>query len=103
MRRIVSLGSRPIGRIVIDWHPPDHSHGIDIAVLPDDRRSGAGLHLLRAWLAAADRWGMTCSLEVERSNPARHLYVRLGFVPVGSKAEPIGTMHRVARGAVTAQ
>ena len=103
MRRIVSLGSRPIGRIMIDWHLPDHSHGVDIAVLPGDRRSGAGLHLLRAWLNAADRWHMTCRLEVERSNPARHLYARLGFAPVGSQAEPIVTMHRASCGAVTRQ
>lgn len=101
MRRIVSLGSRPIGRIVIDWRPPDHSHGVDIAVLPDDRRSGAGLHLLRAWLDVADRCKMTCRLEVERSNPARHLYARLGFAPVGGKAEPIVTMHRAPHGTVT--
>jgi GNAT superfamily N-acetyltransferase len=101
MRRIISLGARPIGRIVIGWHPPDHSHGIDIAVLPGDRNSGAGLHLLRAWLAVADRWGMACKLDVERGNPARHLYARLGFVPIWTEAEPIVAMHRLPRAAVT--
>jgi ribosomal protein S18 acetylase RimI-like enzyme len=79
MRRIVSEGEQPIGRIMVDWGANGLSHGVDIAVLPEARNSMAGLHLLRAWLDAADRCGFACSLEVLANNPARRIYARLGF------------------------
>jgi ribosomal protein S18 acetylase RimI-like enzyme len=80
MRRVVCDEGRCVGRIVIDWTPNDHSHGIDIAVDPAFRATGAGLHLLRAWLDVADALRKPCRLTVMAANPARRLYARLGFV-----------------------
>ena len=101
MRRIAWRGDTPIGRIVIDWQSTDHSHGVDIAVLPEWRASGAGLQLLRAWLEVADRHGRASRLHVRHDNPAIRLYRRLGFVPLGDAAydAPIVTMIRPCAGA----
>jgi ribosomal protein S18 acetylase RimI-like enzyme len=79
MTRIVGNADQPIGRIAIDWDCDGVSHGVDIAVLPQYRRTGAALHMLRAWLDVADRLGRACRLEVLRDNPAKRLYARLGF------------------------
>ena len=96
MRRIVSAGPRPIGRIVVDWTQEGVSHGVDIAVDPDHRASGAGLHMLRAWLGAADRLGTPCRLTVRADNPARRIYARLGFATAQAPADhdPLVVMSR---------
>lgn len=79
-RRVVTLDGAVIGRIILDWQAADRSHGVDIAVHPDHRSSGAGLAMLRAWLDVADRSGRRCTLDVIADNPARRIYRRLGFV-----------------------
>ena len=85
-RRVVTLGRAVIGRIILDWQVDDRSHGVDIAVHPDHRSSGAGLAMLRAWIDVADRTGRRCTLDVIADNPARRIYRRLGFVE--QDAEP---------------
>lgn len=84
MRRVITLAGQPIARIILDWQVPCASHGVDIAVHPDHRGCGAGLALLRAWLAAADGERRTCTLDVIADNPARRIYERLGFVEAQS-------------------
>ncbi len=84
MRRILTLAGQPIARIIVDWQLSGASHGVDIAVHPDHRRSGAGLAMLRAWLAVADSEHRTCTLDVVAHNPARRIYERLGFVEASS-------------------
>jgi GNAT superfamily N-acetyltransferase len=79
MRRIILAGDTPIARIVVDWTPADHSHGVDITVDPDWRSVGGGMPMLRAWLDVADAWGRPCRLTVLAANPARRIYERLGF------------------------
>ncbi len=79
MHRIATRAGQPIGHILIAWHAT-RTHLVDIAVLPDHRRMGAGGHLLAAWLAVADAHRLTATLEVQGDNPARHIYRRLGFV-----------------------
>ena len=100
MRSIVSVGGVPAGRIVVDWAGDGNSHGVDIAVLPEFRPSGAGLHMLRAWLDVADCAAMSCTLEVAHDNPAARLYWRLGFRPVTGEPDespPFVRMVRAAR------
>jgi GNAT superfamily N-acetyltransferase len=80
MRRIVIAEGLPVGRMIVDWTPTDHVQGIDIAVDTDYRATGAGLHLLRAWLDVSDALGKPCRLTVLAANPARGIYARLGFV-----------------------
>ena len=55
---------------------------MDIALLPDWRNAGIGSRLLRSILAEADSAGAAVTLHVERWNPAKRLYDRLGFVDV---------------------
>lgn len=98
MRRVVFDADRPIARIVVDWSSPELSRGVDIAVLPTHRASGAGAALLRAWLAVADRQRRRCHLSVLRDNPAARLYRRLGFAPVDDDGySPVVAMTRAPR------
>jgi ribosomal protein S18 acetylase RimI-like enzyme len=49
------------------------------AVLTEHRGRGIGTAALRMLLGEAARAGKPVRLHVERTNPARHLYERLGF------------------------
>jgi GNAT superfamily N-acetyltransferase len=62
----------------IDEQTPE----LGIAVLRDRHRGGIGGRLLEELVWQLRRSGFTAvSLSVERDNPARRLYERLGFVP----------------------
>lgn len=76
----------------------DHSYGIDIAVLPEARATGAGLHMLRAWLEVTDSVGRPCRIDVVRDNPAARIYARLGFALAASDdgQSPMAEMVRPA-------
>jgi ribosomal protein S18 acetylase RimI-like enzyme len=100
MRAIVSVDGVRAGRISVDWGKDGNTHGIDIAVLPEFRASGAGLHMLRAWLDVADSGAMSCTLEVAHDNPAALVYRRLGFTFVVGETGadvPFVRMKRAAR------
>jgi len=99
MRRVVSVEGRAVGRIIVDWSRLNNSAGIDIAVLPEARATGAGLAMLRAWLAVSDARNQSAHISVIATNPARRLYVQLGFVAQGSTDDPspIVEMVRAAR------
>lgn len=98
MRRIAMLDGCPLGRIMVTWDEHE-SYGVDIAVLPDARTTGMGLHLLRAWLDVVDLLGLPARLEVRADNPAGRIYAWLGFTPVPEPAgwSPMVTMLRPAR------
>jgi len=53
--------------------------------LPDHRGAGIGGAILRSLLAEAAAAGKPVRIHVERLNPARRLYERLGFLPVADK------------------
>lgn len=55
---------------------------IDIALLPEARGQGIGEAILRDVGAYAASRGKAVTIHVERFNPARHLYARLGFVRI---------------------
>jgi ribosomal protein S18 acetylase RimI-like enzyme len=55
---------------------------VDIAVLPRQANQGIGTALLEDLLARAREAGLPVTLHVDLTNPARHLYERLGFVSV---------------------
>lgn len=96
MWRVALHRHQPVGRIIIDWTPADHSLGVDLAVLPEARTSGAGLAMLRAWLKVSDTVARPARLSVRRDNPAARIYVRLGFQPTGEDHDdtPVITMIR---------
>jgi predicted GNAT family acetyltransferase len=52
-------------------------------VTPAFRGRGIGTGLLEELIAEAGASGRSLSVHVERQNPARSLYERLGFVPAG--------------------
>ena len=56
---------------------------MDIALAPSFRGRGIGTKLLHALIEEADASGRKLSIHVEYNNPARSLYDRLGFKPVG--------------------
>lgn len=81
-RLIFDDQSRPIGRMLLAWHP-DHVSLVDIALLPEYRGHGIGTQLLRELLADSDKKTLAVRLQVLRTNPAARLYERLGFTRTG--------------------
>jgi ribosomal protein S18 acetylase RimI-like enzyme len=60
---------------------------LTIAVLPPYRGQGLGTHLLNSLFQQVQPQFSAISLSVQRTNPAYHLYQRLGFVVHTSNAE----------------
>ena len=52
---------------------------VDVALLPAHSGAGVGGRLLKGLLAEADAAGLSVLAHVEKTNPARRLYARLGF------------------------
>lgn len=76
---VLESGGRAIGRLVVDFGSAD-IRLVDIAILPDARRTGAAKAVLRALQAAAAGQRLGMSLAVSKTNPAaRSLYQGLGF------------------------
>ena len=79
-RLIVEYRGAPAGRLILLDRQTD-LRIVDIALLPEFRGLGTGGMLLR-WLQSTTRDrgnGGKVSLHVEPGNPARRLYLRLGF------------------------
>ncbi len=91
-RDIIIVGERPAGFIAVDRRET-RIRIVDVMLLPAFRNRGIGGTLLRTILAEADRHRMAVDLRVERSNPAKRLYDRLGFTAVGDDGVHI-TMER---------
>jgi ribosomal protein S18 acetylase RimI-like enzyme len=79
---MIEVDGEPAGRLYVF-----RGHGdiriMDIALAPPFRGRGIGTALLRDLMAEADASGRKLSIHVEMNNPARSLYDRLGFAPVG--------------------
>lgn len=71
-----------VGRLWVD-HRANEIHVLDIALLPEWCGSGIGSACFRRQMREASDAGKALTIQVERGNPARRLYDRLGFVPVG--------------------
>ena len=80
-----SLPSDDPGYGFVDEHTPE----LGVAVADGHRGSGVGTRLLTTALAATGR----CSLSVDRRNPARRLYGRLGFVVVAASDESLTMLY----------
>ena len=79
---VIEVEGERAGRLYV--HRGAHDVRImDIAVAPPFRRRGIGTALLRTLIGEAEASARTLSIHVEANNPARALYDRLGFVPVG--------------------
>jgi ribosomal protein S18 acetylase RimI-like enzyme len=80
--RIILLDDRPAGRMLVDECEREFVL-IDIALLPEHRKLGIGTQLLNKLLHRAVVARKPIRLHVLKSNPALHLYERLGFLRVG--------------------
>jgi ribosomal protein S18 acetylase RimI-like enzyme len=75
---LIMVGEQVLGRLYVDrgetaWQV------LDIALLPEHRGQGIGTRLFTELLAEAGAAAKRVEIYVERLNPARHLYDRLGF------------------------
>jgi ribosomal protein S18 acetylase RimI-like enzyme len=94
--RILLADGQPAGRLL--FHETDGvCRIVDIAVLPTLRNQGLGRWAIAQIIERAEKAQRIVSLNVERGNPARRLYERLGFrlsAPVDD-SEPYVAMHRL--------
>ena len=82
--RIIERGGVAAGRLLV-MRSDDAIHVIDIALLPEHRGACIGTKLLKELQEEARAAGKKLSIYVERFNPARRLYDRLGFQQVEEK------------------
>ena len=80
--QLIVRDGQPAGRLYLDRRERAICI-VDIALLPEHRRAGIGSALLRELIAEANAAGKPLTLHVEKFNPARRLYQRLGFVETG--------------------
>jgi GNAT superfamily N-acetyltransferase len=76
---VVIGGDNEIGRLYIQRWPTRHGI-IDLVLLPEYRRHGAGEVILRDLMDEAAAAGKDLSILVDKFDPAMRLYQRLGFV-----------------------
>ena len=80
--QLIVRDGQPAGRLYLDRRERAICI-VDIALLPEHQRAGIGSALLRELIAEANAAGKPLTLHVEKFNPARRLYQRLGFVETG--------------------
>jgi ribosomal protein S18 acetylase RimI-like enzyme len=80
--QIILRDGKPIGRLFVDETDREIAL-VDVALLPAHRNSGIGTQLLDQLLDRATAAKKAVRLHVVKSNPALHLYERLGFSKVG--------------------
>lgn len=78
---VIVVDGEDAGRLYVARLPAD-LRIVDVTLLPAFRGRGVGSRLLGELLAEAAATGRVAIIHVERENPARRLYDRLGFVPV---------------------
>lgn len=81
---VLERGGERIGRLYIERWPSQHRI-IDIAFLPEHCGKGFGTALLDDLIDEASAVGKAVSIHVEKNNPARRLYLRLGFMVAEDK------------------
>jgi len=78
---LVLVNGEPAGRLSVS-REPGHLIIMDIAILPSFRGLGIGTILLRQTLDEAAAHHQRATIHVEKENPARRLYERLGFTQI---------------------
>ncbi|TQV85343.1 GNAT family N-acetyltransferase [Aliikangiella coralliicola] len=82
---IYAAGERA-GRFFVDYWD-EEIRIVDIALMPSFRQLGLGSYLLKDLFSKAEKLKQPVSIHVERHNPARRLYERLGFEIKGAHDE----------------
>ena len=78
---VIERDGRPVGRLYRDRRA-DEIRVVDIALLAGERGKGLGGRIMGDILDEARGLGLEVRIHVERTNPARRLYDRLGFTLV---------------------
>src|SRR4051812_36384833 len=78
---IVERAGEAIGRLYL-FEDKDEFQIVDITIGPEARGEGIGAAILEDVFAMARPAGKRVSIHVEKNNPARRLYLRLGFVMI---------------------
>jgi GNAT superfamily N-acetyltransferase len=81
--RIVQLGDLDIGLLGVRAGGNSMWVG-QTYILPLHQNQGYGTHLIRDVISEAELQGKTVKLQVLKTNPARRLYDRLGFLVTGT-------------------
>jgi len=81
---ILERDGEPVGRLYLDERT-DELRIVDISLLPGARGLGFGRALLEDVQDLARAGGKAVSIHVEKNNPARQLYDRIGFAFVEDK------------------
>jgi RimJ/RimL family protein N-acetyltransferase len=76
--QIICRGERPVGRLYLNRGPVEFRI-LDIAVLPESRKSGIGTLIIRKILDGAFAAGLPVTVYVESFNPSLHFFEQLGF------------------------
>jgi ribosomal protein S18 acetylase RimI-like enzyme len=79
---VIEVNGLAAGRLYVA-RSPQELRIMDIALLPPYRNRGIGTSLLRDLLEEAAESGRRVTIHVEKFNPARALYERLGFSEAG--------------------
>jgi ribosomal protein S18 acetylase RimI-like enzyme len=82
--QIIERNGVAAGRLLV-LREDEKIHVIDIALMPEHRGAGIGTKFLKELQKEAKAAGKPLSIHVERFNPARRLYDRLGFHQVEEK------------------
>ncbi|MEA3018463.1 MAG: hypothetical protein QOI38_3185 [Sphingomonadales bacterium] len=81
---VVERDGRAIGRLYL-YESASEMRIVDIALLPEARGSGIGEAILRDIGEDVASRGKAVAVHVEKFNPARRLYERLGFAAIEEK------------------
>ena len=81
---IVLLEGQPAGLFKVARDGTDWKL-VQILLSPTVQRKGIGAHLIRKLITEAKTAGASLGLSVLKQNPARELYLRLGFVIIGEE------------------
>jgi ribosomal protein S18 acetylase RimI-like enzyme len=80
---VILAEQKPIGALIVN-RSGGELRLVDIALLPEHRGRGIGGNLLRSLQDEARSAKKPVRLSVLKNNPlAQHLYLRLGFAPIG--------------------
>lgn len=80
--QVIEVDGRPVGLWKL-WRQPEVWWILQVQLMPAHQGCGIGSALIRELIAEARVAGVALELKVLKSNPAQHLYERLGFVIVG--------------------
>lgn len=95
-------GHGPAAAFVLSRQALDEEELLLIAVHPDHRERGLGTRVMQLYIDGALRRGVRrIFLEMRANNPARGLYRRCGFVPVGTRPRYYRTLAGEAIDAIT--